>query len=93
MQTQSGADAHMNHTFKEALAIGEKKGHSVRILNPSRDRRISSEVSEIVSEAIQDAMSKIEDLVYRNHITEGEGTAAVSGYSDFADAWEEYCDE
>lgn len=93
LTTRQEVDIHMNATLAEATAKGERSGHTVRILNPSRESRIRSEVADLVEEAISEVMSKLEDLVYRNHITEAEAKEAISHEPDFAEAWEDYCDE
>lgn len=93
LATEQVANIHMNATMAEAMAKGENGSHAVRVLNPSRESRIESEVDELIDEVTSDLMSKIEDLVYRNHITEDEAKMALRHHSDLADAWEEHCDE
>lgn len=91
LPTVEESNIHGNATAHEAFAKGSSGGgHSIRILNPSRARRIGRAVNGIVDEVIDDAMSKLEDLVYRKHITEAEAVEAIRPYSDFADAWDEY---
>jgi hypothetical protein len=71
------------------LAAGE--GHSVRITNPDRTHRIQSAVDDIVEDAIQSALEKVdEDIIRRYGATEEEVTEALKWHSDFADDWEEH---
>lgn len=93
LQTEVDANEHVSATFEEAKAQGETRGHSVRVLNPTRERRISSEVGSTIADAIEDALDQLDRLVASNHATEGEITTALRGYSDFADAWEDRNDE
>ena len=91
LPTVEESSIHGNATAHESFAKGSKGGgHTIRILNPSRESRIRRAVMGIVDEVIDDAMSKLEDLVYRKHITEAEAVEAIRPYSDFADAWDEY---
>lgn len=64
--------------------------HTVSILNPTRERRIESEVSWIVDNAITDALDELDNLIRRNHVTRAEITSALKWFSDFGDAWAEY---
>lgn len=84
------ANAHMSATFEEAKAKGESSGHRVRITNPSRGRRIESEISRLISYAIDGVMCDIDRLVDRGDITEDEAKVALCFHPDFADAREEW---
>lgn len=87
--TETDASAHMHTTFEES----KDKGHRVRVLNPSRARRIESRVSSLIDNAIQDALEEFYRLVERYQVSTEEIAEALRWHSEFADAWQEYVEE
>jgi hypothetical protein len=89
LQTEVDANEHMSATFKDTKAQGGSSGHGVQVLNPTRERRISTEVGSAVADAIEGALDEMDRLVDSNQLTKEEITEALRGYPDFADAWED----
>jgi hypothetical protein len=88
--TEQDGEAHMSETMKVAK---DKRSHSIRVLNPSREHRIESAVEDIIDAAISTAMEEIDDLVQDGSFTEEEATEALRYQGKFSDAWEEYLAE
>lgn len=90
LATQDEANAHMSATFEDAKAQGHSRGHGVQVLNPDRKARIEREVGGVVDRAIQRAMDDLDDLVSRRHVSAEEVRKALTWYTDFQEAWDEY---
>ncbi|MCU1441114.1 MAG: hypothetical protein JWP85_2111 [Rhodoglobus sp.] len=76
--------AHLSETYKAG------KSHRGRGTNPTRAERIERELDQIAEDVLYDFVSRTEDLVDRDEVTEEEITEAVGRVTaDFADAWSE----
>lgn len=94
LPTEREANDHMATTFEESKAStknGFGSGHAVRIVNPARPARIKREISSLIEDAIQGALSRIDDLIAADHITEEEAADALQfQHTDFTEEWQEY---
>lgn len=94
LPTEREANDHMASTFEESKATTETgfgRGHAVRITNPARPARIKREIASLIEDAIQAAMSQIDDLIAAGHITEEEAADALQfQQADFTEEWQEY---
>ncbi|MGP7812386.1 hypothetical protein [Glutamicibacter soli] len=90
LETREDAESHM-HSSMQDDGRGGRASHSVSVLNPPRQARIDSEVRWAVSGALDDAVAQLERLL--RDASEDEISSALSGYPDFRDAWEGFCDE
>jgi hypothetical protein len=78
------ADDHLRETRESS---SNKHSHTVRILNPSRQSRIDTEISHIIDDAIQNALEDVDRLVEREEITEEEASKALLWHDGFHDEW------
>lgn len=91
LPTKQDADVHMSTTLEEARTTGGRCGHSVHVRNPARSTRINHEIWNLLEDALQGLMSKVDDLIAADHITEEEAGEALSQqHVDLSDAWKEY---
>lgn len=93
LPTAKDGNEHMTETFEAAKAAGMASGHRISVTNPTREQRIEFGVSTIISDAFDKVMDDIERLIDRNEVTEDEAKAALRHHPEFADAWEDYCNE
>ncbi|VXB23595.1 hypothetical protein [Citricoccus sp. K5] len=84
IDSQADGRKHMSETFEQAKAEGRSKGHSISVLNPSREGRIQNAVDRIVQDAIDDALEDLEDL----DLDDDEIGEALVWHSSFRDAWD-----
>lgn len=85
LPTEQEADDHRRQTIEGG------RSHRTRSSNPSRKDRIEREVSDAIDDAIHSALSTIDSLIARDHITEEEAETAIRAqYIDLSDAWKEY---
>ena len=94
LPTEREANDHMASTFEESKASTETgfgRGHAVRIMNPTRPARIKREISLLIDDAIQAALSEIDDLIAADHITKEEAADELQfQHADFTEEWQEY---
>lgn len=91
---KNAASAHTTETFEAAKVKGVgQSSHGVRVQNDTRDGRIKSGVSQVVEDAITDAVDELWRLVDSGDATEEEVTAGLAFHSEFQDAWEEAVSE
>lgn len=72
LQQKSDADEHMHRTMQ-----GKGPSHRVRVTNPPRERRIHSELSTIIDEALREVGSRIRDMVDQGHLTLDEARSVL----------------
>lgn len=89
LPTQEDSNAHGLAVLKEPTLDGEKAAHTISVLNPTRERRISSAIGNIISDALEEAMDEIDRLLDKDHVNHQEIETALQGYPDFAEAWED----
>jgi hypothetical protein len=78
------ANTHMDETLK---ASPDSRSHSIRASNRNRAERIESHILSLVQDALDGAVSEIEDLIANGDISEEEATNASDVAYDLADAW------
>jgi hypothetical protein len=87
---EASVRTHSEETMKPTGEAGvTARSHRVRILNPSREQRISGEVDRIVGDATQAACDDLWRLVDDGDLTEDEVAVALRWHDDFSEAWEE----
>jgi hypothetical protein len=85
LPTEQAARAHLNETLE---ASPDRKSHTYRRHNPTREQRIQSMVASAVDDSIYDAIERLMEEVASGEVTEDEITKAIKFYGDFADEWE-----
>lgn len=63
--------------------------HTVSGTNPTRESRIRSRVADAIEDAIRDALDDLQGDVDRGDLTEEEVATALTGWPEFAEAWDE----
>lgn len=86
--TQVDATAHMSTTVDAGGS-----SHRIALQNPPRERRIRSHVSTLITDAVDQALEQIADLVNQGQITRTEADEALRSHPDFGDVWTESADE
>lgn len=79
--TAEDGNTHMSET------MGDAGSHQILSNNPTRERRISVAVDEIVNASIDKAMEAVDMLISREEITEEEAATALKSWPDFEEAW------
>lgn len=97
LPTKDEYSAHMDATMEPTGVPGiTSRSHSTTVVNPTPEEaevnRVRRIVGHAVDEALQRACEDLDDDVRRGRITEEQVKHELSGYPDFADAWDEWVD-
>lgn len=89
---------HLDGTLEEAKkttpGLSGYRGHSMRVVNPTREEAEQARQRGLVSRAVEDALDtaveRLDDDVYRGYITKEQVREHLAYFPDFAEAWDEY---
>ncbi len=72
---------------------GPKTGsHRTQVVNPTSDESRRHEVASAIDRAVEDALMRLDDAVYREEFTHAELAEGLR-HVDLEDAWREYAEE
>lgn len=89
---EAEASAHISATMREVEPPPDGFGviaiaHSIRVTNPTRERRVRSHVASVIDDAIVDAVNALLSLTGSGEASEAEISSALAGHPDFEEAW------
>lgn len=91
--SQHGSDT-MTATSPEEQARGVMaRGHGYRVVNPTDEEIARGRIHDEMETALEDFCSSVDRLVERGTVTPGHVKAALRGYADFQDAWDDWMQE
>ena len=89
---EAETSAHMSATMREVEPSPDGFGviaiaHSIRVTNPTRERRVRSHVASVIDDAVVDAVNALLSLTGSGEASEAEISSALAGHPDFEEAW------
>lgn len=85
--------AAMENHLEDTFGTVKDQSHTVQVLNPTPTERAGHRIRAEVNNAIDDTMTRLGRLVSNGEFTKDQVADALTHFSDFGDAWDEYHDD